>query len=171
MSIIHKFLLIFPVLAVFSVLHSCSDDFLIREPPGSAAGSVMESPDGVESLLVSAYSALRGNSMFGGSMGSDWMYGSAYSDDCRKGSSAGDIYVNSFDSYDFLNSPTYYVHDRWKECYQGVLRANFALEYPRRNQNGELPIAGTIRKKMTSGLCLPVKWSFRKEYLNRILPI
>ena len=77
MSAINKFLFIIPVLAVFTALHSCSEDFLLREPPGSAAGSVMESPDGVESLLVSAHSALRANSMFGGSMGSDWMYGSA----------------------------------------------------------------------------------------------
>ena len=141
MSAIHKLLLIIPVLAVFSALHSCSEDFLIKEPPGAAAGSVMESPDGVESLLVSAYSALRGNSMFGGSMGSDWMYGSAYSDDCHKGVSAGD-YADPGDAYEFLKSHTYYVRDRWQECYQGVLRANFALEYLKKNQNGELPIAG-----------------------------
>ncbi|MBN2667523.1 MAG: RagB/SusD family nutrient uptake outer membrane protein [Bacteroidales bacterium] len=141
MSSIHKFLLIIPVLAVFTVLHSCSEDFLMKEPPGAAAGSVMESPDGVESLLVSAYSALKGTSMFGGSMGSDWMYGSAYSDDCHKGGSAGD-YANPGDAYDFLKSHTYYVRDRWKECYEGVLRANFALEYLGKNQNGPNPIAG-----------------------------
>ena len=39
---------------------SCSEDFLTKEPPGTAAGSVISSPDGVESVLVGTYAAMKG---------------------------------------------------------------------------------------------------------------
>lgn len=37
-------------LMVFIAFCSCTEDFLIKEPPGTAAGSVISTPDGVESL-------------------------------------------------------------------------------------------------------------------------
>jgi len=45
---------------ILIVLGSCSDEFLIREPLGVGAGSMMNSPDGVEAVLTGTYAALRG---------------------------------------------------------------------------------------------------------------
>jgi hypothetical protein len=124
---------------VYLIIYSCSEEFLTKEPPGVAAGSVIESREGVETLLVSAYAAIRGRSMFGGSMVSDWIYGSANSDDCHIGFSAGD-YTGPFDKYDFFHSHTAYVRDRWRDCYEGVNRANYTLEFLQKNQDDKRPI-------------------------------
>ena len=53
---------------ISSLIISCSEEFLTREPPGVVAGSLLTTPDAVESMLVSAYAALAGKSRFGGAM-------------------------------------------------------------------------------------------------------
>jgi starch-binding outer membrane protein, SusD/RagB family len=117
---------------------SCSEDFLTREPPGVAAGSVISTPDGVEALLIGTYAAMRGQSMFGGAMGTDWTYGSVPSDDCYKGTSAGDIY-NGIERYEVgVTDP--YIRDRWRDCFEGVARANSVLEVLAANLAGNNPI-------------------------------
>ena len=74
------------------VLQSCNEEFLTKQPPGVAAGSVIESPEGIEAILIGTYASIRGTSIFGGAMGTDWTYGSAYSDDCHYGNSAGNAW-------------------------------------------------------------------------------
>jgi hypothetical protein len=44
---------------ILIVLSSCSEEFLIREPQGVGAGSMMNSPQGVEAVLTGAYAYLR----------------------------------------------------------------------------------------------------------------
>ncbi|MFH1319087.1 MAG: hypothetical protein ABII90_00325, partial [Bacteroidota bacterium] len=53
------------------MMFSCSEDFMVKEPPGTAAGSVMESPEGVEAMLIACYSSLQGRSRFGDCLGTD----------------------------------------------------------------------------------------------------
>ena len=122
---------------------SCTEDFLTKEPPGVAAGSVISSPDGVEALLIGTYAAMRGQSMFGGAMGTDWTYGSVPSDDCYKGTSAGDeTTFNLIERYDIgVTDP--YIRDRWRDCFEGVARANSVLEVLTVNQTGNNPIPDT----------------------------
>ena len=128
---------------------SC-DDFLNKEPYGAAAGIVMESPEGVETLLIGAYSNLNGTtgfrSDFGGAMTSDWTYGSAASDDAYKGSSTGD--QNDFNQIERYNTlPTnLYVEVRWRDCYDGVNRSNQVLEFLWVTQEG----SNAIEKKRAS---------------------
>ena len=85
MNIIIKFFISISILIFFAT--SC-EDFLDKEPYGAAAGAVMETPEGVEGLLIGAYSNLNGTtafrSDFGGAMTSDWTYGSVASDDTYK---------------------------------------------------------------------------------------
>lgn len=125
----------------FSFLcYACSDDFLLKEPPGVASGSVMSSPEGVEALLVGAYSSLQGRSRFGGAMGTDWTYGSGASDDCYKGTSTGDQNnYNAVERYEVLPSNAY-MYDRWRDCYDGVARTNLVLEFLRLNQKSDQAI-------------------------------
>ena len=134
------------------ILYSCSEDFLLKEPPGVASGPVMESPEGVEALLIGAYSDLNGTSHyrsdFGGSMGSNWVYGSVASDDCYKGSSSGDQNdCNPIERYETL--PTnLYVAVRWGDCYDGVSRANETLERLWATQTGNRPIKDSRAKEI-----------------------
>lgn len=119
---------------------SCSEEFLEKEPPGSAAGTVMETPEGVEALLIGAYSDLQGYSRFGGALATDWTYGSGASDDCYKGTSSGDQNnFNAVERYEALPSNAY-MSDRWRDCYDGVARTNQVLEFLWATQESENPI-------------------------------
>jgi starch-binding outer membrane protein, SusD/RagB family len=119
---------------------SCSEEFLIKEPPGVGAGSVMMTPDGVESVLNGTYAILRGKYQFGGSMGTDWVYGSVTSDDCYKGTSAGDSSpLGLIERYeDQPNDP--YLEQRWSDCYNGIARANSVLDLLAGAQEGNSPL-------------------------------
>ena len=119
---------------------SCTENFLTKEPPGIAAGSVISSPAGVEAVLIGTYSAMKGRGMFGGAMGTDWTYGSVTSDDCYKGTSAGDATTfSSFERYEIgVTDP--YIRERWRDCYEGVTHANYTLELLASNQTGDRPI-------------------------------
>ncbi len=124
------------LLFIIMVSSSCSDEFLTKEPPGTAAGSVISSPDGVEAVLIGTYSALRGRSMFGGALCTDWMYGSITSDDAAIG--AYSTYPH-FERYE--GTPSHpYVTQRWQDCYNGIARANSTLDVLGENQEGKNPI-------------------------------
>lgn len=126
------------MLFLLEVLMSCSEEFLHKEPIGSAAGSTIKSPEGVEAVLTGAYAAMKGTSMFGGAMGTDWTYGSVWSDDCYLGTSAGDTYAG-FERYEMQETHPYLI-DRWRDCYDAVARANSTLECLAENQTGGKPI-------------------------------
>jgi hypothetical protein len=131
--------LILPVLTSM-VFCSCSEEFLTREPKGVGAGSVMMTPDGIESILTGAYGAMRGKYQFGGSMGTDWVYGSVVSDDCYKGTSAGDSSPMSLlERYSNWSNISYFT-ERWTDCYNGVARANSVLEFLAAAQEGSTPL-------------------------------
>jgi starch-binding outer membrane protein, SusD/RagB family len=135
-----RILRLFTFGGIFVALCSCSEEFLTKEPPGAAAGSVIMTPDGVESVLIGAYSYLKGRSMFGGGLCTDWVYGSVTSDDCYKGTSAGDaIDFNLIERYKCSPSDSY-LSDRWTDCYAGVFRANSVLEVLAGAQKGKTPL-------------------------------
>jgi len=122
------------------LLSSCSEEFLTKEPPGTAAGSVMESPEGVEAMLIACYSNLQGRSRFGGGIGTDWVYGSCCSDDAYKGTSTGDQPAfNALERYEGLPNNDY-PEQRWRGCYDGVARVNTTLEFLWAAQAGEKPL-------------------------------
>jgi len=113
---------------------------LSKEPPGSAAGTVMQSAEGVESLLVGAYSTLQGFGRFGGAMGTDWTYGGGASDDAYKGTSTGDQNnFNAVERYEVLPTNAY-MAERWRDCYNGVARSNQVLTFLWATQAGTKPI-------------------------------
>lgn len=97
----------------------------------------MATRTGVEGLLIGAYDVLTGDwNHFGTCMATDWTYGSVYSDDAYKGSSAGDQpFFNELERYQ--TSPiSEYMTDRWRDCYNGVSRANDALTFLQLTQQG-----------------------------------
>jgi len=133
MERIFKSIIVFITSTGFMLTCSCSEEFLTKEPPGVAAGSVMSSPEGVESILIGAYSYLRGRNMFGGALCTDWMYGSVTSDDCYYGPYP--IYP-PLERYEATPSHPY-MGQRWLDCYNGIQRANNTLEFLAENQRSE----------------------------------
>ena len=123
------------------MIYSCSEEFLTKEPPGVAAKTIIQTPDGVEALLVGVYERMQnGSSMFGGAMTSDWTYAAGCSDDCYKGTSTGDqSNFNLLERYEALpNNP--YLDNRWTQCYDGVARANVTLQFLWQTQAGPSPL-------------------------------
>ncbi|MGC9353729.1 MAG: RagB/SusD family nutrient uptake outer membrane protein, partial [Mariniphaga sp.] len=148
MKKIFNFLIIATLAGCVIITSSCSEEFLEKEPPGSAAGTVMQTPEGVEALLIGAYSDLQGFSRFGGAMATDWTYGGGASDDCYKGTSTGDQNnFNAVERYEALPSNAY-MRDRWRDCYDGVARSNQVLEFLWATQEGENPIEEARAKEI-----------------------
>jgi hypothetical protein len=112
------------VLMTIIILSSCNEDFLEKQPPGSASGDVMTSGRGVESILIGAYETLYGGGIFGGSL-TDWEWSEISSDNAGFGAQ------NSFhavESYSMLPNNSY-PRDLWRSAYTGVARANDVLSF------------------------------------------
>ncbi len=166
MKRIIKLLSITVLLGSLLMIYSCSEEFLTKQPPGVAAGTVMQTPDGVEALLVAAYERIQGQDMFGGCLASEWTYSGGCSDDAYKGTSAGDqSNFNLLERYEALpNNP--YLKARWADAYDGVARANVVLEFLWTTQAGtnKMPDA---RAKQIEGEAKFLRAWFHME-LNRI---
>lgn len=132
------------VLIAGGMLLPCScDDFLTKEPPGAATDVSLETDQGVENLLTGAYAVLRGHRdrKFGSVLGTDATYGSGASDDCYKGSESGDqTNYNDVERYETLPTNAY-MADRWRDCYNGVSRANLVLVFIKAAQAGSSPLS------------------------------
>ena len=141
MKKIFKLLSITVLFGSLLMIYSCSEEFLTKEPPGAAAGSVMETPAGVEALLISTYERMQGSGRFGGALGTDWTYAGGASDDCYKGTSSGDqTPFNDLEQYNVLPN-NQYMRERWRDCYDGVARANITLEFLWAAQAGATPLS------------------------------
>lgn len=120
--------MLFTLLAAFTLITACEDEFLIKEPQAALSGPALANADGVEGKLVSAYRTLAGYGMSGGGTWYystwSWIFGAISSDNALKGTDAGDQPEHSFiESYDFN---TFNVHnrDKWRSGYWGAARAN-----------------------------------------------
>jgi starch-binding outer membrane protein, SusD/RagB family len=145
-----KINLLFTVLFIASLLmtYSCSEDFLTKEPPGVASASQMNTKDGVEALLIGTYQATKGTGRFGAAMATDWTYASGASDDAYKGTSSGDqVPFNEVERFEVLPSSAY-VRERWRDCYNGVARANVVLEALWATQKTAAPFDDTRAKQV-----------------------
>jgi starch-binding outer membrane protein, SusD/RagB family len=145
-----RFKLLFTAVFIINLMmtYSCKKDFLIKEPPGVASATQMNTKDGVESLLIGTYQATKGTDRFGGAMATDWTYASGASDDAYKGTSAGDQSAfNEVSRYEALPSNPY-MRGRWRDCYAGVARANVVLEALWATQKTAAPIAADRAKQI-----------------------
>jgi len=144
-SFILQIVLIGGGMAIYS---SCSESFLVQEPPAALAGSAVENGPGVEAILTGAYAMTTRGDIFGSAMGSDWVYGSCASDDAYKGTTLGDQpSFNQVEQYNVLTSLDY-LNQRWRDCYNGVARANATLDFLKTVQAGSTPMDGTRAKQI-----------------------
>jgi hypothetical protein len=129
-----KYLKILVLVAVVAlVAWACKKSFLDKAPIGSLDPTALANKNGVEGLLIGAYSELDGigdpNANYGSSSGwassaDDWVFGGLTGGEAHKGSSVGDqpemVPIESFDA--LSTNPN--TEGRWDLVYDGVSRCN-----------------------------------------------
>ena len=117
--------LAFVSLAMLSV--SCNDEFLEIGATGSLAEAQMVTQEGIDGVLVGAYSALNG--VFGNRFEapSHWVTGSVAGGEFNKGTDPGDYSsINPVQRYDYPTTQGD-LNNLWRGRYEGVARANKVL--------------------------------------------
>ncbi len=123
--------LIFSALLAAGVATSCSEKFLDVKPQGVASRDQLKNRDGVNALLIGAYSLLDG--IGSGTTGwhaaiSNWVYGGVASDDMYKGTDASDQpEITAFERYEGQANFAH-VLGKWRHTFDGVARVNELLQ-------------------------------------------
>lgn len=115
-------------------IYSCKKDFLNKAALGTLDPEGLANRNGVEGLLIGAYSVLDGyGSANSGweTAGSNWVYGSVASDDSYKGSDPGDQPdIVPIETYTETSSD-YYFNSKWSTLFDGIQRSNDVLRIMR----------------------------------------
>ncbi len=114
--------------AVLAILGSCKEDFLKVAPTGSLDQSLLQTKQGLDALLVGAYSMIDGvSSQFGNgwqSTASNWVFGSIRGMEANKGTDAGDQPdINPLQTFSEAATNSY-LNIKWREVYEAVSRCN-----------------------------------------------
>ena len=109
--------------------YACKD-FLVANPQGTLNEETLANEAGVEGNLIAAYRMLD-HAGWGawGSAASNWVWGSATSDDAYKGSEASDQPpITDLEMYIWTTGGAEdYLNDRWIHSYEGINRANATI--------------------------------------------
>ncbi len=124
-----------PVTATLTILlaaalFSCSEEFLHKEPQGITAETIFTNEKGLDALLIGTYGIISGGVLWEVSWGAsatNWLYGSAASDDAYKGSEMGDASDITQIEYWEVSSTNRLSGEKWKWVFMGVTRANEVL--------------------------------------------
>ena len=125
-----KLIIIASFVATIGGSFSCSDSFFDIQPQGAASLTSLSNKNGVNALLIGAYSLLDG--VGAGNTGrqstiSNYVFGGITSGDAVKGTDAGDQPEQSFiEQFNWLSENTYFL-GKWQHSYDGVARANEAI--------------------------------------------
>lgn len=119
------------LVALLAFTNSCKEDFLNVTPNGSLDAQVLATADGVDALLISAYSMVDGvasNGFGWEAASSNWVYGSIRGLEANKGTDAGDQPdINPIQTYaESATNP--YLNIKWRSVYDGISRCNSVLQ-------------------------------------------
>lgn len=122
-----RFLTVIAVVTGLLLMHSCSEEFLEITPNGALDAQVLATYDGVDALLIGAYSMIDGlaNGVGGWeSASSGWVFGSIRGMVANKGTDSGDQPdINPLQTYtETATNP--YLNHKWRACYEGISRSN-----------------------------------------------
>ncbi|PWG79306.1 RagB/SusD family nutrient uptake outer membrane protein [Pararcticibacter amylolyticus] len=111
---------------------ACKNDFLDTKPKGKLSDELLNTPDGIESLCVSAYAALAGPEGNDGTFLSpttNWVYGDVRAETAYKGGGGiGDIgEFNAFETFNGVYATNGLLDRKWFNLYISVQRANNAI--------------------------------------------
>ncbi|MCD6200330.1 MAG: RagB/SusD family nutrient uptake outer membrane protein [Bacteroidales bacterium] len=117
------------IIAGLLLMNSCKERFMEITPNGSLDQTVLATYDGVDGLLIGAYSLLDGvTSSFGWqSATSGWVYGSIRALEANKGTDAGDQPdINPIQTFsETATNP--YLNVKWRAVYEGIARCNSTI--------------------------------------------
>jgi tetratricopeptide (TPR) repeat protein len=106
---------------------ACKDSFLVVQPTGTLTSAQLSTKNGLEGLLISAYTELNGRGFSQTASSTNWMYGSIMGGEANKGSNAGDFNaITPFQRYEML-AASGEINSRWNLMYEGISRANSVL--------------------------------------------
>lgn len=111
---------------IFWLIQACTDSYFEKLPPGTVSEEHLANTEGINTLLIGAYSVLDGVNGITTweAAGSNWIYGSVASDDAHVGSDEGDATeAHLFERYDF-QPLSGYLHNKWRVIYDGISRCN-----------------------------------------------
>jgi hypothetical protein len=111
---------------------ACKKDFLDSKPKGKLSDELLNTPDGIEALCISAYSALAGPEGSDGTFLSpttNWVYGDVRAETAYKGGGGiGDIgEFNAFETFTGVFATNGLLDRKWFNLYSSVQRANSAI--------------------------------------------
>lgn len=111
----------------FSGFSSCKK-LLDNKPLGALSNDLLQDKNGAELLATAAYSSLGNGNEY--SSVSDWIWGSVRSDDAYKGgASTGDQpEIDKLEQFSFIVSDQSFIQNVWIWNYEGIARANAALQ-------------------------------------------
>ncbi len=117
------------ILAVLGIVGACKSDFLEINPKGSLGEAVLANEQGINNLLVGAYSMLDGvSASFGWEAAStNWVYGDIRGMTANKGTDAGDQPdINPIQTFsETATNP--YLNTKWRSVYEAISRCNSAI--------------------------------------------
>lgn len=116
---------------VFALVSACDSSFLQINPNGSLDESVLATEDGIETLLIGAYSMLDGISAQGTggweAASSGWVFGSIRGGLANKGTDSGDQPdINPIQNYN-ETSTNPYLNLKWRSLYESISRCNSVM--------------------------------------------
>jgi hypothetical protein len=116
-------------------MHACSKDFLEVTPTGDLNDAVLANYEGIDALLIGAYSMLDGVSAeFGWEAAtSGWVYGSIRGMEANKGTDSGDPPdINPIQTFSETAAQSYsYLNTKWRTVYESIARCNATLRTAR----------------------------------------
>ena len=125
-----KYLSIIAIFAGLVLMHTCKEGFLEITPKGSLDESVLATAEGVDGLLIGAYSLLDGVADMGfgwEAATSGWVFGSIRGMTANKGTFSGDQPdINPIQTYtETATNP--YLNIKWRSLYDGIARCNATI--------------------------------------------
>ncbi len=123
------------------VLIACSDEFFEKLPPGAASAEQFYNEEGIDYLLVGAYSLLDGmgattdggsrssdGEFYIGGAGSNWLFGDVRAGDAAKASTDYDQASAGLIERHEIGTTSGLVIAKWITCFDGVSRCNNVLK-------------------------------------------
>ncbi len=119
------------VLGLSVATNACKEEFLEVTPKGALDGSVLATADGIDALLIGAYSMLDGTADIGfgwEAATSNWVFGSIRAMEANKGTDSGDQPdINPIQTFsETATNP--YLNIKWRSVYEGISRTNNVVE-------------------------------------------
>src|SRR3984885_3899649 len=119
---------------LIGIFYSCKRSFLNSSPLGSLSTAQVANKQGVEGLLIGAYSLLDGQGIVQAgpaSSESNWVYGSICGTEAYKGSFVGDQpEITAFETFT-SDASNDYLDLKWQAIYEGVQSSNDVIRVMR----------------------------------------